>query len=176
MMNAWLHNSHYLPRNRLAPRIGEFQVSGADPRRSNGRRNMMRMTLFLRRILMLDALSCFGMGIGLALAASALHPLLGLPEPLLFGAGLALLPIGAFILWVGTRQNIAPLFVYAIIGGNLLWAIESVLVVDGAVQITMAGTVVVIGQALAVAGLTLLEAIGLVQSRRSTEAITHAAA
>jgi hypothetical protein len=57
-----------------------------------------------------------------------------------------------------------------------LWAIESFLVVNGADQITMAGTVVVIGQALAVAGLTLLEAIGLVQSRRSTEAITHAAA
>ena len=134
----------------------------------------MQMTPFLRRILMLDAVSCFGMGAGLSLAAGGLEPLLGLPVAWLLGAGLALLPIGGFILWVGTRTSIAPLFVYAIIGGNLLWVIESFLVVDSAQQITAAGTVVAIGQALAVTVITLLELAGMAQSRRSAGAPANA--
>jgi hypothetical protein len=134
----------------------------------------MQVTPFLRRILILDAASCFGMGASLALAADALDPLLGLPAALLLGAGLALLPIGGFILWVATRATAAPLFVYAIIGGNFLWVIESLLVVDGAQQITAAGSVVAIGQALAVTGITLLELAGVARSRQSSGAPANA--
>ena len=72
----------------------------------------MQPTLFLKRVLMLDAASCLGMGALLAFGAGALSPLFGLETSLLLGAGAALIPSGLFILWVGTRTQIRPLFVY----------------------------------------------------------------
>ena len=78
----------------------------------------MQPTLFLKRVLMLDAASCLGMGALLAFGAGALSPLFGLEASLLFGAGAALIPIGLFILWVATRAQIRPLFVYLIVAGN----------------------------------------------------------
>jgi len=57
----------------------------------------MTSTIFLRRILALDALSCAGMGLAMGLAAAPLAPLFGLPEGLVRGAGLLLLPLAAFI-------------------------------------------------------------------------------
>ena len=54
----------------------------------------MSNTLFLRRVLALDALSCLAMGLLMGLGAAGLAPLFGLPEPLVRFAGLALLPLG----------------------------------------------------------------------------------
>ena len=92
----------------------------------------MQLTLFLKRVLMLDAASCLGMGALLAPAAGALSPLFGLEPSLLFGAGVALIPTGLFILWVATRAQIRPLFVYLVIAGNFIWVLESLLLVRGA--------------------------------------------
>ena len=63
----------------------------------------MSQTLFLRRVLALDSLSCLAMGLLMGLGAAALAPLFGLPEPLVRIAGLALLPLAAFIGWLASR-------------------------------------------------------------------------
>ena len=121
----------------------------------------MQPHLFLKRVLMLDAASCLGMGALLALGAGALAPLFGLDRALLFGAGVALLPIGLFILWIGARRSLLPAAVYLIVAGNLAWVVESVLVVRGAEAITPLGTAFVLAQAAAVAGLSALEWLGV---------------
>ena len=51
----------------------------------------------LRTLLMNDAATCAAMGAGLVLAASPVARLTALPPDLLMGAGLALLPIAAFM-------------------------------------------------------------------------------
>ncbi|WP_129793025.1 hypothetical protein [Sphingosinicella sp. CPCC 101087] len=132
----------------------------------------MQPNLFLRRVLMLDAASCLGMGALLVVGAGALAPLFGLDRSLLFGAGVALLPVGLFILWTGVRHTLMPWAVYLIVAGNLLWVLESLLVVRGAATtITALGTAFVLMQAAAVAGLSALEWFGI---RRLRAAATRA--
>lgn len=77
--------------------------------------------VFLRRALLVDAASCAGMGALLALAAAPLARLFGLPEALLFYAGLALIPIAAYMTWLGTREAAPAALVWAVIAGNVLW-------------------------------------------------------
>ena len=59
------------------------------------------------------------------------HPgqdFLGLPEGLLRVAGLLLLPYAAFVAWLGTRKGGVPRdAVRALVEINLLWALDSVL-------------------------------------------------
>jgi hypothetical protein len=130
----------------------------------------MQPTTFLKRILMLDAASCLGMGTLLAIGAATLSPLFGLDRALLFGAGAALLPIGLFILWIGVRRTLLPAAVYLIVAGNLLWVLESLLLVRGAEAITSLGTAFVLAQAAAVAGLSALEWIGVRRVRATAAA------
>lgn len=129
----------------------------------------MQLSTFLKRVLTLDAISCLAMGAGLMVGSAMLPAITGLAGTLVFGAGLALVPIGAFILWVATRKRVSPLFVVAIVAGNILWAAESILVADGTAGITALGTLLVLGQAAAVAVLTLLEVVGLVRSTRPAQ-------
>jgi hypothetical protein len=131
----------------------------------------MQLTFFLKRVLMLDAASCLGMGALLAPAAGVLSPLFGLESSLLLGAGAVLIPTGLFILWVATRAQIRPLFVYLVIAGNFIWVLESLLLVRGAAEINGLGTAFLVAQAVAVAGLALLEWIG---ARRARQAATPA--
>ena len=120
----------------------------------------MSNTLFLRRILALDALSCLGLGLLMALGAPGLAPLFGLPESLLRFAGLALLPLGAFIGWLASRPVPPRALVLVVILGNLAWTIESFITL-GQLQATALGTAFVAAQALAVLGLACLEYVGL---------------
>ena len=62
----------------------------------------------LRKILFIDAATCVLTGLGLAVLAGALEPLLGLPRALLQYAGLALLPVAAFMAWAATRRRVPP--------------------------------------------------------------------
>jgi hypothetical protein len=128
----------------------------------------MNPTFFLKRVLLLDAASCLALGGPVALVADGLSSLTGLPASLLFGAGMALLPLGLFIFWVATRPAIHPLFVYLIVAGNLLWSLESLMVITGSPTITPFGTLFVAGQAAAVAALAALEWIGVRRARRAT--------
>ena len=126
----------------------------------------MHVTRFLKLVLAADALSCLGMGAALAAASAPLSALFGLSEGLLFGAGAALLPIGLFILAVALRKTVAPLFVHAIVAGNVLWVVASAVLAANAAEATAIGTAFVLAQALAVAALTLLEAAGTSRSQR----------
>jgi hypothetical protein len=130
---------------------------------------MMQPNLFLKRVLLLDAARCLGMGALLALAATPLSPLFGLDRALLFGAGAVLITIGLFILWVGARRTLLPAAVYLIVAGNLLWVLESLLVARGD-AVTALGTAFVLAQAGAVAGLSVLEWIGLRRARATATA------
>jgi hypothetical protein len=130
----------------------------------------MQPTNFLKRVLLLDAASCLGMGALLAAGAGALSSIFGLDRALLFGAGAALLPIGLFILWIGVRRTLLPAAVYLIVAGNLLWVLESLLLVRGAEAISSLGTAFVLIQAAAVAGLSALEWIGIRRVRATAAA------
>ena len=117
-------------------------------------------TLFLRRILALDSLSCLSMGLAMGLGAEALAPLFGLPEPLLRLAGLALLPLAAFIGWLASRPAPPRALVWLVVIGNLGWTAESFATIAQQ-QPTALGTAFVAAQALAVLGLAGLEYLGL---------------
>ena len=120
----------------------------------------MSNTLFLRRVLALDALSCLAMGLLMGLGAASLAPLFGLPESLVRIAGLVLLPLAIFIGWLASRPNPPRALVWVVILGNLAWTAES-FVVLGQSQATALGTAFVSAQAVAVLGLAMLEYIGL---------------
>ena len=126
----------------------------------------MTSTLFLRRILALDALSCAGMGLAMGLAAVPLAPLFGLPEGLVRSAGLLLLPLAAFIGWLASRPSPPRLLVWVVIVGNLGWTAESfALIGQHDTTITALGTAFVAVQALAVLALAGLEYAGLRRTR-----------
>jgi len=124
----------------------------------------MSQTLFLRRILALDSLSCAAMGLAMAFGAAALAPLFGLPEPLVRTAGLLLLPLAVFLGWLASRAAPPPALVWVVILGNVGWTAES-FVVLGQNQPTALGTAFVAAQAAAVLGLAALEYVGLRKAR-----------
>ena len=128
----------------------------------------MPMTTFLKRVLIVDAVSCLGMGAMLIGGGSVLADLLGLPAVLTHGAGLALVPLGLFIFWLGTREAVHPAFVWVVILGNVGWTLESLMTVFTAPAITALGTLFVAGQAAVVLGLAALEYVGLDRSRAAT--------
>lgn len=129
----------------------------------------MNSPLVLRRVLALDSASCATIGLLLCLDAAALSQLFGLGERLLFGAGLLLLPLAAFIAWLASRPTPPAALVWLVIAGNVAWAAESFLLIatEGA-RITALGTVFVAGQALAVLAITALEYAGLRRMRAAT--------
>ena len=118
------------------------------------------MTAFVRRVLFVDAATCIATGLFLALLAAPLAPFLGLSAGLLLYAGLALLPIAAFIAWVAAREQISPAGVWLVIIGNALWVLASLALLF-AVSPTALGYAFVIGQALIVAALAEMEYVAL---------------
>ena len=121
----------------------------------------MTFNPFLKRILILDSASCLVLGVLLSTGSAALAPLFGIDRATIGGAGIALIPIGLFIIWLGSRAGAHPGLIWAVILGNLLWAADSLILVSSSPGITALGTAVVSAQAAAVAGLALLEWIGL---------------
>lgn len=126
----------------------------------------MNSSTFLRRVLALDSASCASIGLLLCLAAAPLSRLFGLGEALLFGAGLLLLPLAAFIAWLASRPAPPSPLVWLVIAGNLAWSVESLLLISTeAARITALGTAFVAAQALAVLAITALEYAGLKRMR-----------
>ncbi len=116
-------------------------------------------TPFLRFALLGDAAASGATGLLLAAGAGALAPLLGLPEGLLRVAGLALLPYAAFVAWIGARSGGAPRnAVRAVVGVNLLWALDSALLLAlGPVAPNGLGVAFVLAQALVVLGFAAMQ-------------------
>ena len=121
---------------------------------------------FLRLVLVIDAAVSGAAGLLMAAGAPFLAPLLGLPQSLLFWAGLALLPFAALLVGTARRGEAPRLVVVDIIAINALWVAASFgLLLSGLVAPTPLGYAFVIAQAVAVALLAELQFIGL---RRTT--------
>jgi hypothetical protein len=114
----------------------------------------------LRRILALDALTCAGAGLLMAGGSAVLAPVTGLPSALLLWAGLALFPVAALLAWLSRRAQAPAALAWLVVLGNAGWVAGSVLVLFAA-RPTFIGEAFVVGQALAVAVLTVLEFNGL---------------
>jgi len=120
----------------------------------------------LRQALLADAATSAACGSLMLLAAGPLGGLLGLPEGLLRVSGALLLPYAALIAYLGLRERLRRLAVWAVVAGNAVWAADSVLLLaSGWVEPTRAGYAFVIAQAVAVLIYAELQAVGL---RRST--------
>jgi len=122
----------------------------------------IQSSTFLRRVLLLDAVSSGAMGVLLLAASGALAGLLNLPEELLSEAGLVLVPFALAVGFIGTRTQLSRICVWAVIAINAVWAIDSVvLLFTGWVQPSLLGYAFVIGQAAFVAVMAELQFIGL---------------
>lgn len=129
----------------------------ASPAPTDARRPMAGLPA-LRRLLALDAVTCVAMGIVLMTAAGPVAAATALPEPLLFYAGAALIPIAAFMALLAVRARIWVAGTLLVVAGNALWVAASIgIVLAGLVAPNALGLALVIGQALAVAALAGLE-------------------
>jgi hypothetical protein len=124
---------------------------------------MIRHPMFLRRVLLADALASGATGALALLAAAPLSGLLGLPPGLLRGAGALLLPYAAVVAWLALRRAGPPRAgVWAVVAVNAAWAAESVgLLLSGWVAPTALGVAFVLAQAAVVAGFAVLQAAGV---------------
>jgi hypothetical protein len=120
---------------------------------------------FLRRVLIIDALSSAGMGAALVLGAGAVDGLLGMPAEFLRAVGASLLPFAALVAYVATRSMPTRAAVWAIIAANLIWVADSLLlVVTGWFAPTALGIAFIIAQAVFVGVIAELEYFGLRRS------------
>lgn len=116
---------------------------------------------FLKPVLLFDAASCVGMGALLVAATASLSELFGIEPTVLLSAGSIMLAFGLFVGWVATRQPIPRSPVLLIVGLNVAHVVASFLLLSYTPDATLLGTVFVTAQALAVAVLAGLEAIGV---------------
>jgi hypothetical protein len=118
--------------------------------------------LKFRNIVLLDAVTCAVMGLALVLAAAPLASLTSIPVTILYFAGVALLPIAAFMAAVAlgrVRSLAGPVFV---IGGNALWVVASAaLMIGDWIAPNGFGYLFIGAQAAAVAVLAALELAAL---------------
>lgn len=121
----------------------------------------MHLSKFLRTVLKLDAASCLGIAAITLPASESLEPLLGIDASLLEGAAASLVPIGLFILWLGTRRQSPAALVWLVIVGNIAWAAASLAIAARMPGATPLGQLLVTGQGLAVMALAIAEWVGL---------------
>jgi len=125
-----------------------------------------RRVLFLRRVLAIDAIISGAFAMTLLIAASPLAQRFGLPAPLLSNVGLILLPWVAWNAWLARQTDPPRTQIWAVIGINILWIIDSaLLLLSGWVQPTVHGIAFIIAQAIAVGVVAELQFIGV---RRAT--------
>lgn len=108
-------------------------------------------SLFLRRVLQLDAAATGATGLLLLGGTGLLHGLLNLAVALMIYAGIFCVAWAAVLGFASLRPQLSRGFVWTIIVANVAWVIGSVvLLVSGYVSPTLLGYVFVIAQALAV--------------------------
>lgn len=119
-------------------------------------------TPLLRASFLADAAASAVLGLALAAAAMPLAALLALPEPLLRGVGVVLLPWAGLMAWLGTRPHLPRWVVAAVLAVNVLWVADSaVLLAFGLVSPNALGVALVGGVASAVAVFALMQATAL---------------
>jgi hypothetical protein len=133
---------------------------------------MQKLSITLRRLLIADALVSLASGALLCLGAAPLADFLRMPRQLLFWVGVILLPFAAANAWLARRAAALRLAVQALILWNFCWAAESVLaMLTGWLQPSLAGTLVMLGQAFVVASLASFQYFDT-RSRRSAAGLT----
>lgn len=121
--------------------------------------------IFLRRVLLADAASCAGMGVGMLLFAGPLAALMNLPTMFIIEVGWLLLPCAAFIAYLASRRVPPRIGVWAVIALNAVWVVESfALLFTDWVSPNAFGMAFIVAQALVVALLAELEYVGLRKS------------
>lgn len=121
---------------------------------------------FLRRVLLLDAVSSGAMGVALFTLGSLIAPLLGLPDGLLREAGLVLMPFAVFVGYLASQQQPSRAGVWVVIAVNAIWTVDSIaLLFTGWVAPTVLGIAFVIGQALIVGVFAQLQYIAVRRSK-----------
>jgi hypothetical protein len=119
----------------------------------------------LRQALLSDAVTTIACALLMLFGAGFLDPLLGLPANLLRTAGFILVPYAAWVAYLGTREGVQRVLVWAVVAVNALWTLDSILLlVSGWVAPTPAGYAFVIAQAAVVALYAELQAMGLKRS------------
>jgi len=125
----------------------------------------IRASSLLRRVLVVDAVFSGVSGIAMIMFAELLASLLQLPVDLISEAGIVLLPFAAFVGFVASRSEPSRFAVWAIIAINIVWAVDSiVLLFTGWVAPNALGYAVVIAQAAGVLVLADLEYMGVKRS------------
>ena len=127
----------------------------------------MQLSNFLRTVLKLDAASCLAMAAIFIPLSGMLSQPLGIDAAALAGAAASVVPIGLFVLWLGSRREARAGLVAIVILGNIGWAIASFAAAGSYPAITFLGQVVVAGQGLAVLVLAIAEWAGLRSSRQA---------
>lgn len=110
----------------------------------------------LRTVLALDAASCLAMAVPLLAVPAMLSAWFGLPQALLFWAGLLLLPCAALMIGLAAVRRPHTGLTRLVIAGNVAWVLAS-LVVPVVLSPTALGLAFVLVQAAAVLALLLLE-------------------
>lgn len=128
-----------------------------------------RKTRLLRTALLIDAAVSGAIGLILALGAEQLEGLLGVPVGLARYAGIALLPFAALLVWLARQTQPSRGLAWAVVAGNALWAIDSVLLLfTGWIAPTLLGTALILFQAAIVAGFAEVQYLGLRRAGAAT--------
>lgn len=123
---------------------------------------MTTITPFLRNVLKADAAFSAVGAVLMAAGAPIVAPLTGLPPTLLIGAGLALVPWVALLVYIVRLPGVSRLVMIDVIAVNALWAAVSVgLLVSGMIAPNALGVAFVLAQALVVAVFAELQFIGM---------------
>ena len=125
-------------------------------------------TLFLRRVLGLDAIASGATGLLLAFGSDLLADLLKLDPGVTRPAGLFLIGWALAVAALALRPRPARPLVMAVIAVNVLWTVESLLTLTlGWLEPNALGAAFVIAQAAVVAGFAGLQLFALKPARRA---------
>ncbi len=120
------------------------------------------ISTYLRNVFYADALISGAAGLLMILGAPLLAPVLGLPETLLLGAGIILVPFVAMLIVVARRETVSRLVLIDIIAINAVWVAASFgLLFSGLVAPTALGVAFVAVQAVAVALFAQAQFVGI---------------
>lgn len=112
----------------------------------------------LKHLLLLDAVSCAGMGALLLIGAPPIEAWTSIPSGLLIAAGILLLPTALFMALIAARHSGNAAAVWTVVLGNAGWVAASLVVVAaGPIQPNALGIAFILTQAAFVAVLALLE-------------------
>jgi hypothetical protein len=126
----------------------------------------MTMSRFLRTVLLADAGATLATGVLMVAGSRALEGWLNIPAPLLFYAGLVLIPYAAFVFYLARQADVPRAAVWAVVLCNAAWAVDSLLLLaTGWITPSTFGYAFVIFQAIVVAVFCELQWIGLRRGR-----------